>query len=170
MKFASGFLAAMVLIILVALAVPYSGVFNVAATEPDNPVTAWFLSTTMQRSVRQQASSVTAPRQLTEEDAREGFRFYNEACVYCHGAPGKDPTDIGKGLNPEPPYLPDVVARWSRAELFWVAQNGIRMTGMPAFGASHKDEEIWKVVAFVQRLPNISEQDYAKMEHQTDGR
>jgi hypothetical protein len=57
MKFASGFLATVVLIILFALAVPYSGVFNVAATEPDNPVTAWFPST-MQRSVRQQARGV----------------------------------------------------------------------------------------------------------------
>jgi cytochrome c len=91
------------------------------------------------------------------------LRFYNEACVYCHGAPGKDPTDIGKGLNPEPPYLPDVVARWSSAEPFWIAKNGIRMTGMPAFGSTHKDEEIWKVVAFVQRLPMVTEGDYVKI-------
>jgi hypothetical protein len=81
------------------------------------------------------------------------------------GAPGKDPTAIGKGLNPEPPYLPYVAARWSSAELFWIAKNGIRMTGMPAFGSTHKDEEIWKVVAFVQRLPKVSEEEYAKMEH-----
>jgi mono/diheme cytochrome c family protein len=164
MRFTSGFLAALVLMILVALAVSYSGAFNVAATEADNPLVAWFLSNTKDHSVRQQASGIAAPAQPTEDDIREGFRFYNEACVYCHGAPGKDPTDIGKGLNPEPPFLPDVVARWSSAELFWIAKHGIRMTGMPAFGASHKDEEIWKVVAFVQRLPKMSEQDYAKME------
>ena len=66
---------------------------------------------------------------------------------------------------PEPPYLPDVVAGWSGGELFWIAKNGIRMTGMPAFGSTHKDEEIWKVVAFVQRLPTVTEEDYAKMEH-----
>ena len=165
MRFASGFLAAIALLILAALAVSYSGVVNVAATEPDNPVSAWFLSNTMQCSVRQQASGIAAPRQASEEEVREGFRFYSEACVYCHGAPGKEPTDIGKGLNPEPPYLPDVAARWSSAELFWIAKNGIRMTGMPAFGSTHKDEEIWKVVAFVQRLPKVSEEEYTKMEH-----
>jgi hypothetical protein len=49
------------------------------------------------------------------------------------------------------------VARWSSAEPFWIAKNGIRMTGMPAFGSTHKDEEIWKVVAFVQRLPMVTE-------------
>ena len=105
MRFASGFFAAIVLMILVALAVSYSGVVNVAATEQDNGVAVWFLSNTMRSSVRRQASGIAAPRQASEEEIREGFRFYNEACVYCHGAPGKDPTDIGKGLNPEPPYL-----------------------------------------------------------------
>ena len=83
---------------------------NVAATEQDKGVVAWFLSSTMRSSVRRQASGIAAPRQASEEEIREGFRFYNEACVYCHGAPGKDPTDIGKGLNPEPPYLPDAGA------------------------------------------------------------
>ena len=165
MRFASGFLAAIVLMVLVAFAVSYSGVVNVAATEQDKGVAAWLLSNTMQGSVRRQANGIAAPRQASEEEIREEFRFYNEACVFCRGAPGKDPTDIGKGLNPEPPYLPDVVARWSSSELFWIAKNGIRMTGMPAFGPTHKDEEIWKVVAFVQRLPTVTEEDYAKMKH-----
>src|SRR3954447_16034346 len=165
MRFLSGFAAAVVLTILVAFAVSYSGVLNVAATEPDNAVTTWFLSNTMKHSVREQARAVEAPAVASEENVRKGFRFYSEACVYCHGAPGKDPTDIGKGLNPEPPYLPDVVAGWSGGELFWIVKNGIRMTGMPAFGSTHKDEEIWKVVAFVQRLPAVTEEDYAKMEH-----
>jgi mono/diheme cytochrome c family protein len=164
MRFSSGFLAAIVLIILIGAGVSYSGVVNVAATSPENAVTAWLLSTTMERSVREQAKGSPAAPQLTDKDVLEGFRFYSEACVYCHGAPGKDPTDIGKGLNPEPPYLPDVVARWSNAELFWIVKNGVRMTGMPAFGPSHKDDEIWKVVAFTQRLPKMSEQDYAKLE------
>jgi mono/diheme cytochrome c family protein len=164
MKFASGFLAAIVLMILIGLGVSYSGVVNVGAAEPDNALAAWLLSNTKNHSVRNRASGIAAPAQATEQDVRDGFRFYNEACVYCHGAPGKDATDIGKGLNPEPPFLPDVVARWSSTELFWIAKNGIRMTGMPAFGATHKDEEIWKVVAFVQRLPKMNEQDYAKME------
>ena len=50
MRFASGFLAAIALLILAALTVSYSGVVNVAATEPDNPVSAWFLSNTHTRT------------------------------------------------------------------------------------------------------------------------
>ena len=62
MRFASGFFAAIVLMILVALAVSYSGVVNVAATEQDNGVAVWFLSNTMRSSVRRQASGIAAPR------------------------------------------------------------------------------------------------------------
>ena len=79
--------------------------------------------------------------------------------------PGQDPIDIGKGLNPEPPYLPDVVARWSGGELFWTAKNGIRMSDMPAFARPIKTRRFGKVVAFVQRLPRVTEEDYAKMEY-----
>jgi mono/diheme cytochrome c family protein len=107
----------------------------------------------MRRSVVSHAQPITAPTQLTDQQAKEGLRIYKETCIYCHGAPGKDPGDIGKGLNPEAPYLPDTVGRWTSAQLFWIIKNGIKMTGMASYGAAHKDEEIWNLVAFVQRLP-----------------
>ena len=44
-------------------------------------------------------------------------------------------------------------------ELFWIVQNGIRMTGMPAFGPTHKDEEIWKIVAFLRHLPALTPEE-----------
>ena len=116
----------------------------------------------MRSSVRQQAAPQPRDRRARKRSGKDSASTTRPA---SYGAPGKDPTDIGKGLDPEPPYLPDVVARWSSGELFWIAKAGIRMTGMPAFGSTHKDEEIWKVVAFVQRLPTVTEADYAKMEH-----
>jgi mono/diheme cytochrome c family protein len=117
----------------------------------------------MQRSVAEHAQGINAPAQLTDEQAREGARVYNETCVYCHGAPGKDPVDIGKGLNPEPPFLPDTIADWKTGEVFWIIKNGIKMTGMPSFGPSHKDDEIWKLVAFVQRMPKMTPEQYEQM-------
>ena len=102
----------------------------------------------------------------TEDQVREGFKLYNEACVYCHGAPGKDPVDIGKGLNPEPRYLADTVGRWTAPELFWIVKNGIRMTGMPSFGKTHEDAEIKAAVAFIQRLPQMTPVQYGEFEKQ----
>jgi len=167
MKIVWGIVAALIVALLGGLVFIYSGIYDVAASVPHNEVTAWILSTTMQRSVAMRADAAAAP-QLTDAQAHEGYRFYSETCIYCHGAPGRDPTDIGKGLNPEPPYLPDTVGRWSSAEIYWIVKNGVKMTGMPAFGSTHKDAEIWNVVAFVQRLPKMSPEEFNQIERESN--
>jgi mono/diheme cytochrome c family protein len=163
MRFAWGFVTAVVVAILLGLGITYSGYYNVAANVPDPAIVEWLLSTNMQRSVARHGGLVSAPRELSDQQARSGLAIYKETCVYCHGAPGQDPGDIGKGLNPEPPYLPDTVARWSSAQLFWIIKNGIKMTGMASYGAVHNDDEIWSLVAFVQRLPNMTPEQYKQM-------
>jgi mono/diheme cytochrome c family protein len=164
MQLVWGFLFAVVVMAGGALAVTYTGAYNVAANVPDSAVAKWLLSTNMKQSVAGQAQSVSAPPRLTEEQAREGARLYKDTCVYCHGAPGKDPGSIGKGLNPQAVYLPDAVKRWNDAELFWIIRNGIKMTGMASYGAAHSNEEIWALVAFVRRLPNMTPEQYDQME------
>jgi mono/diheme cytochrome c family protein len=164
MKFVIEVLAAVVIFVLGVLAFVYSGTYNVAATSPDSKIVQWLLSTTMDRSVAMHADRSTAAPDLSDEQAREGFRVYNQTCIICHGAPGKDPGDIGKGLNPEPPYLPDTAGEWNSAQLFWIIKNGIKMTGMPAFGPAHDDTEIWNLVAFVQKLPKMTPEQYSQME------
>ena len=83
-------------------------------------------------------------------------------CVQCHGAPGKERGEIGKGLTPRPPSLIDAVPLWSSSELFWIVKNGIQMTGMPAFGPTHDDDRIWAIVSFVQQLPRMSPTQYGQ--------
>jgi mono/diheme cytochrome c family protein len=78
-------------------------------------------------------------------------------CVGCHGAPGKDPSEIGNGLRPRPPDLAKAALQLDKGELFWIVKNGIKMAGMPAFGATHRDRTIWNIVGFVQeQLPNLT--------------
>lgn len=163
MSFLKGFLTAVVLFIVGDLAVVFSGVFNVAATWPDNSAVAWVLHTTMMRSVKSRAGTAPVLSQPTDAQIRAGAHFYNETCIYCHGGPDKDPSDIGKGLNPEPPFLADTVGNWTAEQLFWIVKNGVRMSGMPALGPSHKDDEIANVVAFVQRLPKMTSQQYDEL-------
>jgi mono/diheme cytochrome c family protein len=82
---------------------------------------------------------------------------YKEMCVFCHGAPGVDASEAGEGLNPPAPDLTLAkIQKRSDGELFWILQNGIRMTGMPGFGPTHKDEELWKIVAFLRHLPELT--------------
>lgn len=164
MKFLIEALACVVIFLLGVIAFVYSGTYNVAATSPDTKIVQWLLSTTMDRSVARHADRTTAVAELSDEQAQEGFRVYNQTCIICHGAPGKDPGDIGKGLNPEPPYLPDTAGEWTNAQLFWIIKNGIKMTGMPAFGPTHDDTKIWNLVAFVQKLPKMTPEQYSQME------
>lgn len=65
------------------------------------------------------------------------------------------------GLNPAPPDLTQGVPR--PAESFWVIKHGIKMTGMPAWGRSHKDDQIWSMVAFLRKLPDLSPQRYGAL-------
>ena len=87
--------------------------------------------------------------------------FAEHGCANCHGGPGVDWAKFSEGLHPDPPDLKDVVGELSPAQLFWVVKNGINMTGMPSFAeAGTKDDEIWSIVAFLKKLPGVSEADY----------
>jgi len=97
---------------------------------------------------------------------RDGFKEYDETCIICHGAPGKEHSKIGKGLEPQTPDLVKTEKGWTNAQLFWIVKNGIRMSGMPAFGKTHPDPVIWNIVGFVRRLPRISALEYEAMEAQ----
>ena len=87
--------------------------------------------------------------------------FAARGCANCHGAPGVAWAKFSEGLRPDPPDLKDVVNERRPNELFWVVKNGINMTGMPSFEkAGMPDKEIWTIVAFLKKLPGVSEADY----------
>ena len=126
-----------------------SGIFNVSATINDGPVLTWLLHTTMEKSVEKRATDIEVPDLSPQDMILAGFSDYASMCAGCHGEPGKSPGIIKQGLNPAPPDLDHLAEEGTAAEMFWVISNGIRMTGMPAFGKSHQPEEIWPVVAFL---------------------
>ena len=70
--------------------------------------------------------------------------------------------DVANGMYPKPPALTEAAWQWTPGELFWILRNGIKMSGMPAW-KDHSEEELWNVVAFLQKLPEMSEQDYGKL-------
>lgn len=94
---------------------------------------------------------------------RSGARFYSQNCVICHGAPGQDYTAIAQGLNPEPPDILDKDRRNDPAEVFWIVKNGVRMSGMPSFGKTQPDEQIWAIAAFLHKSRGISDQQFREL-------
>lgn len=163
MKYLVGGLASLALLLVAASAFIFMGGYNVAATDAHSGLTRWFLATAKRRSVATRATSVNAPTQFTTEQIADGFSEFDEMCVACHGAPGRDRGEAGKGLNPRPPNLAEAAKEWSAAELFWIVKHGVKMTGMPAFGPTHSDERLWTIVAFLKQLPQLSPEKYAEM-------
>ena len=114
----------------------------------------------LDRSIARHASRTANPLAQSPAAAAAGLALYRTHCVMCHGGPGVDPTEGGASLNPPAPglTLTRVQAR-SDGELQWIVSNGIRMTGMPAFGASRSEEEVWQLVAALRRLPQLSPEE-----------
>lgn len=156
--------AVVVLGAFVAAGVIFSGLFNVAATVVDSPPLNWMLVTVREGSIKRHARSIQAPPLDDAARLDRGFRLYREDCVMCHTPVGRTPTQMAVGFNPQAPGFGEGSDAMTAAELFWVTKNGIRFTGMPAWGPSHSDPELWDVVAFVLALPKMSAADYAVMD------
>lgn len=141
----------------------YSGVAEVAATKPHSAVVEWFLTTTREHAIERRIADLEVPDLADESLFETGLAHYHEMCVSCHGAPGLERSEIGRGLNPSPPDLATAtLTEEEAAESFWIIRHGLRMTGMPAFGPTHSDEEIWGLVAVQKRLADLTPEDYAR--------
>lgn len=139
----------------------YSGAINVAAVEEDSGFTQWLLHTTYEHSVASHAAGIEVPGNLDSESMiNRGAQNYQAMCTGCHTAPGEQPTVQSQGLNPHPPDLAELSAELTPGEAFWVIKNGIRMTGMPAFGPTHEDQELWPLVAFLERMHNATASEF----------
>jgi mono/diheme cytochrome c family protein len=151
-----------VLVVLVGggLAFVYSGIYDVAAAKPHTGIMHWMLSTVSDRSIERHSGGIQAPDLTGPDRIREGMEHYHAMCEICHGGPGLERTETARGLNPHAPNLAESAKEMSPAELFWVTKNGIKMTGMPAFGVTHSDDKIWSIVAFLETLPGMSGADY----------
>jgi mono/diheme cytochrome c family protein len=159
------FLILVVLLVVGIFVVVWFGLYNVAATARHSDFTLSLITIVRDRSIATRADAPPSMPSLTDPDLlRKGFRSYHTMCVMCHSAPGRQSTPIRRGLNPKPPKLDSQqVQHRSDTELYWIVEHGFRMTGMPAFGPSHKPEEIWSLVAFIRQLPKITPQQYHDM-------
>ena len=150
-------------LVVVALALAaalfvYSGVYDVGADEPHWRGTAELMQTVRSRSVARRAAAIRVPDLQSAELKSKGAGQYAEMCVSCHLAPGVADTELRQGLSPQPPNL---AQRSSDPRVaFWIIKHGIKMSGMPAWGATHDDETIWSLVAFLQQLPQLTAEQY----------
>ncbi|UUP17999.1 c-type cytochrome [Nitratireductor thuwali] len=158
-----GIVGTILVAIVVWLTVVYTGAYNVAASDPHFDAVRWSFDTTMHRSVANRAGGADLPENASEALLAEGAGHYAESCAHCHGGPGQEPAAWSRGMRPEPPHLVEAAIEWTGEEIHWIVSNGIKMTGMPAFGEHHSAEEITAIAAFVSALPGLSADDYSRL-------
>ena len=106
------------------------------------------------------------PVPLTDGVLAEARAHWADHCATCHANNGSGQTDIGRNLYPK---APDMRRRRTQdltdGELFSIIKNGIRLTGMPAWGdpAGHDDDDNWKLVHFIRHLPKVTPQELEEM-------
>ncbi len=117
-------------------------------------------STAMPSSAKALKNSV----RFTPEVEHEALAHFADHCAVCHANNGSGQTVFGKGMYPKPPDLRGETQRMSDGEIFYVIENGIRMSGMPAFGGDGTADDSWKLVAFIRHLPKLTPTEETEME------
>jgi len=95
----------------------------------------------------------------------EARAHFADHCAICHANDGSGETEIGQNLYPKAPdmRLPRT-QKLTDGELYYTIHNGIRLTGMPAWGADEKDDDSWKLVLFIRHLPELTPREEREME------
>ena len=165
-----------ILLILVILGVAsaatvmYSGIVNVAADEPHSAMVYWMLEQTRENSIAKASKDIKVPDLSDPEMLLSGGADYNFMCASCHLQPGQKESDMSVGLYPTPPNFSAENEEHSKEHAedknaearqhFWVIKHGVKASGMPAWGKTHDDKRIWAMVAFIQKLHQLTPAQY----------
>ena len=111
------------------------------------------------------AKDVVIPMQATRKDnplpdtgevVNQGRQIFLQSCAICHGADGHGETYLGRNMYPPAMDMTSPhVQHWNDAELFWIIQNGVRLTGMPSWESSISATDTWKLACFIHNLPRL---------------
>jgi mono/diheme cytochrome c family protein len=164
------------------------GLTNFAADEEHPPLVNGTIEFLRERFIAARSKDIEVPDLDDPQRIANGGAHYVPMCAGCHLGPGTQDTEIRRGLYPQPPNLAQPGGhagghdhsdmKQAAARQFWIIKHGIKMTAMPAWGTSHDDAAIWDLVAFLQKLPDMSPAEFAALseghaagghEHGADG-
>ena len=165
--------AVAVLVVFVAVAT-YLGVtiarHGFSAREQPSRVEAWLAKHARRIATPADAKGLRNPYPATEENLAPARHHFVEHCATCHALNGSGNTVFGRNMYPKVPDLRDwETQKLTDGELYYIISNGVRFTGMPAFGGEDSPEEIWKLVLFIRRLPRLTPEELKAMEGMTGG-
>jgi len=151
-------IASLALLLLGAAGVAVSQFSLTALDEPGRAET-YVATKAKHLFVARDSSGVPPAPVTTPASIAAGEKLYGAECATCHGLNGRTPTDAGRWMYPRAADLTsEQVQQYSDPELFWILKNGIRLSGMPAFGRVETDEHLWQLVHYLRTLKRSAEQ------------
>ncbi|MDE2420144.1 MAG: cytochrome c [Gammaproteobacteria bacterium] len=139
----------------------YSGVYNIGADDHHTKPVFTLIQTLRDQSIHRRAKDISVPNLEDPQLILKGAGQYAAMCTSCHLTPSMKDSEVRSGMYPQPPNLSQI--QLDPKDAFWVIKHGIKMSAMPAWGASHDDATIWSMVAFLQKLPKMTPQQYNEM-------
>lgn len=160
-------------IALVLLLVAGAGVYGVvlihhgfSARDEPSAIEAWTARRVRRLAIPSDAKDLKNPEPRSPDGLHEGMQHFADHCAMCHANDGSGNTEIGRNLYPK---APDMRAAQTQnltdGEIYYIIQNGIRLSGMPAWGKAGdpNDEESWNLVYFIRHLPSLTSEEEQQM-------
>jgi mono/diheme cytochrome c family protein len=151
-----GFVLALVLLAGFAAVVVYAGFFPAGADVKPSKFERRVAKTALNAAIRRDTQGLTDPYPPTDRSLSAAIKLYGKNCAFCHGTSDAEPSKAAQGFNVRAPQLAkDGVEDDPLQVTFWKVKHGIRFTGMPAFGGTLHDEEIWALAGFLRHMDRL---------------
>lgn len=143
----------LLVLVLIVIAGIAASRFSLSALPDPGRVETYLATTAKHFLIARESRSVPKGPAATPASIAEGEKLYGAECSMCHGMDAHSPTGTGRWMFPRAADLTSTDMRnYSDTELFWIIRNGIRLSGMPAFGNVESDAHIWNLVHYLRSL------------------
>lgn len=148
-----GILATLVVAVVLGYGAVEMGLLPANADAKASKIERWAARTSLRATIARQAPRTPNPVPLTDANLVSGIKLYAADCAMCHGASDANRSNVATGLYQRPPQLAkDGVEDDPEGETYWKVAHGIRFTGMPAFGHTLDDTQIWQIALFLKHM------------------
>lgn len=155
-----GFLAGIIFTVAATALTGYviirTGVMPANADDRPPHFEVWAAKTSLHATLRRSAPKVADPLPASDNNLIAGIKLYEKSCAVCHGDASGNATPVAKGLYQKPPQLAnDGVEDDPDGVTYWKLAHGIRWTGMPAFGKTLSDTQLWQLTLFLKTMDHL---------------
>ena len=163
---AGKFLVAIIVLVAIVIAAEVIIVIQhgVSARTPPTASEEMLATTVRHLAIPAFARKTRNPLPVTAASLAEARDHFADHCASCHGNDGSGKTEVGENLYPHAPDMREErTQKLTDGEIFYIIRNGVRMTGMPAWGDQHDAADNWKLVHFIRHLPKITPAEIEEM-------